>query len=108
MCFPAPLGAYQDPPSHVSTNCRNRPTVTSYLSSRNPLIVVDWYPASPAIPGTIRLNVPPGTSRLVQQLSPPSGPQSVIPAPPGKQLTAAAVEPPQAPVSQVPVAHVHG
>src|ERR1041384_1917523 len=50
-------------------NFRNRPRVTSKRSSRNVLTVAG------NLASLLRLNVPPGTGRVVQQLSSPAGPQ---------------------------------
>jgi hypothetical protein len=57
----------------------------------------------------VRQYVPPGTSRLAQQLS-LFAPQLVIPSPPGAQLgfDSPVVEPEQAPAEHSPVAHVQG
>src|SRR5580658_5491390 len=92
------------------TNSRNRPTVTRYLSSRNPLTVAGSASAVGPPPEFeyVRLYVPPGTSRLVQQLSVPlpPGPQLSSPRPPAAgQLVAAVVKPVHAPPEHVPAAH---
>ena len=74
VCLPAPALGRQ-PPTHASTNFRNRPTVTSYLSRRKSLIVAGF-----AVP-VPRLNVPPVTARLRAHTSLPLGPQLFRPSP---------------------------
>src|SRR5580704_13140080 len=99
VCLPEPGFAFQpSPPFQAFTNCRNRPTVTSYLSRRKVLTVAgSASPAGPASGTTntklscgdssyVRKKVPPSTSKVVQQLSLFGlEPQSVTPASPVAQ-----------------------
>ena len=74
VCLPLPALGLQ-PATHASTNLRNRPTVTSYLSKRKSLIVAG------AVVSVPRLNVPPVTRRLRAHTSLLLTPQSLRPAP---------------------------